>query len=384
MTHLLLAQVASSGQRRWLFAALVLLAIIAATALCSWFLVRRRHAPAPAAETLPPRLAQLAAVLAGFLAVAIVAVGLTLRAGRTPEPAVAPEESLLDQPFGAQPLSEVADEGFHAPEKSAQWGDGYRWTNGAAKMLIPLRGSPPRSVHVHLILPGRPGIRLRILANGQSLYDETNDVQGGWSRTFDLSGVKLGSELALEILSDTFSPAKKYKANTDQRILGVRLVAVTLVSGTRSFTDVPIEPWALPEVAQTGLYPVERVDGALSQWTNGDAAITVPVRGPRPQALALALHFPNQPDFQIEVAVNGTKVFDELFQPGADTNGRFGRDISIVLPLTAVDLGDSAQIALRSSTCVPATISKDSTDNRKLGVRVKRLMLVSDTAAPKP
>jgi serine/threonine protein kinase len=341
--------------------------------------------PVPAATatavTPPPsRGARRWLVLAAsgaFLAAAVAAAFWGFGGSHPEEPTSPP----LDQAFGAQPVAEIEDDGFHGPEVSASSGVAYRWTNGAARLTIPLHGPRPKAVDVQVVLPGLPGYRLCIQANHQFLFEDRLSQGGVWGRTFDLSAVPLDRQLVLEILSDTFVPAQRNPGSNDQRVLGVRLVSITLLSGNRSLVDVPFGGQQLPEVAEAGFYQDDSTTPRPSRWTDGAARLTVPVRGAAPRALALTLEIPNLPEYQVALTVNGKKLLDQRFQVDSQAGRILGRDWSTELPLAGVDLGESATIELDSSTFVPAEVLANSGDQRKLGVRVKRLVLISDAAA---
>jgi RNA polymerase sigma factor (sigma-70 family) len=286
----------------------------------------------------------------------------------------------LDRPLGLEEIPGIAEEGFYHPEGSPPLSEAYRWTNGAAKLVIPLNGPPPKALHVRLVLfANSPRIHIRI--NGQSLFEERVSSRD-WSRTFDLSAMSLGSVLTLEILSDTFIPAEQEKGNTDDRTLGVRVYGVTLLSGTQGFTDVPLGVREVPGVTESGFHGPEKFrlpgmeDDRPCRWTDGAARLTVPLGGKTPRKLALSLEISNLPECRLQVKVNGRKLFDDVV-----STPQWQLYWSVELPLSGVDLGDSAHIELDSSTFVPAQVGTNPKDTRKLGVRVKRLILVTDAAA---
>jgi WD40 repeat protein len=342
--------------------------------------------PAPQEVARPsPVRRRTVVVLAAAGAVLITAVGiaaaLRIASVSAPRPDDEPVSALLDQPFGWEPLAEVADEGFYGPEVSAASGVAYRWTNGAARLVIPLQGPPPKALHVRLILPGKPGFRLSIRANHQVLFEDRLSQNGVWSQTFDLSTMTLGNELTLEVLSDTFVPAQRNPASADERSLGVRLVGVTLVSGHKSFLDVPLGVLEMPEVPESGFHQPDTFGDHGARWTDGAAHLTVPVRGPAPRTLALTLQAPNQPDYRVAITVNGVRLFDDQLKGDAAAGDALCRDWSTELPLSDVHPGESVHIDLESSTFVPAEVMPGSQDHRRLGVRVKRLVLTSGAAA---
>ena len=285
----------------------------------------------------------------------------------------------LDRLLGNEEIRGVAEEGF-SWEEGGNGTPRYRWTNGAAKLVVPLNGPPPKAMHVRLVAV-RNNYRIHIRVNGQSLFNERVSVRD-WARTFDLSSMNLGAAVTVEILSDTFVPAEMEKGNGDERTLGVRVQGVTLLSGTQEYTDVPLGVQDTPGVRESGFHGPEkfRLPGMESdqpsRWTDGSARLTVPLPGKKPRSLALSLEVPNVPEYRLQVTVNGQKLFDEVI-----STPNWQLYWSIELPLAGVDLGDSAYIELDSSTFIPAQKGSNSKDTRKLGVRVKRLILATDATA---
>jgi hypothetical protein len=307
-----------------------------------------------------------AATVGAFL---LVVGGVAWRMG---QPISGPESgsteatvSYLDQPFGTQPVPGIEEEGFHNPEVSARSGERFRWTNGAAKLVVPLHGRPPKALLLSLAI-GIPRPRLQIRVNGQTLIDELPS-QDQWTQMLDLSAMNLGSALKLEILSDACVPAKQGKGSSDERILGVRVLAIKLISGTQGFVDVPLGVRAVPEVTESGFHRPQLDNGVPSRWTNGSARLTVPLRGQTPRVLVLTLDIPDRPGYRVRVAVNGKTLYDDQVRPYARW--------SVELPLAEVNLGENAEIELDSSTFVPAEVQPGSTDRRTLGVWVKQIIL---------
>src|SRR5207247_1410392 len=100
----------------------------------------------------------------------------------------------------AEAVAGIEDSGFHDNERAGD--KPFRWTNGNAHLAVPLRrAEAPQSLQVSLLaprLPGTPGVRIKILLNKRTLFDDIVP-SGSWDRTFDLAGYDAGSTVKLEI-----------------------------------------------------------------------------------------------------------------------------------------------------------------------------------------
>jgi hypothetical protein len=214
-------------------------------------------------------------------------------------------------------------------------------------------------------------MRIGIKANGQSLFDEQVAMTKTWSRMFDLSSVPPAKEMVIEILSDTWVPAQAIPGSTDERVFGVCLRYITLISGTRSFVNVPLGVREVPGVEETGFHGPETAGNGPCRWTDGAAKLIVPLAGRTPKALAVAMDVPDRLLYRVQISVGGQKIFDGIRPPG---------QWSAVLPLNGAKLPDPAVIEITSPIVIPAEGKSGNKDNRKLGIRVFRLMLVDDAA----
>jgi hypothetical protein len=79
---------------------------------------------------------------------------------------------------------------------------------------------PPRSLRVEFFSHCPKELRLRIFLNHHEIY-QGQVATGFWSKTFSLSGLGLGNEATIEIISDTFVPEEIIKGSLDARTLGV-------------------------------------------------------------------------------------------------------------------------------------------------------------------
>jgi hypothetical protein len=126
-------------------------------------------------------------------------------------------------PIGVEPIYGIDEEGFYSPER---WGDApARWTNGHARLSIPVRGEePPRRLRIELLATGPSDSEVQILVNGRALF--AGNLPGGrWSSIFNLAKSKVGNQVELEIISETFVPG-----NGDTRTLGVAVGGIWLMS----------------------------------------------------------------------------------------------------------------------------------------------------------
>jgi serine/threonine protein kinase len=142
-------------------------------------------------------------------------------------------KNVVGSVLGSQPVAEVKETGFYGQQYHMD-GQPFRWTNGQARLVIPLdRRKPPRALRLQL-LAWRPEqaspASLRIVVNRGEVF---NDVvpREPWERTFDLSGIDLGEEMVLELVSDTFVP-NEFDGGRDTRVLGVEVQGILLLPGS--------------------------------------------------------------------------------------------------------------------------------------------------------
>jgi hypothetical protein len=134
---------------------------------------------------------------------------------------------------GCEFVPEVDESGFFGQLYDKQ-GRPYRWTNGDAKLVIPIDArNPPQALRLHL-WPWRPPevdlASLRIVVNQRELF-HAKVSRDHWERTFDLGGIDLGEQVALQIVSDTFPPPHEVKeGRPPSRMLGVEVRGVALVA----------------------------------------------------------------------------------------------------------------------------------------------------------
>lgn len=134
----------------------------------------------------------------------------------------------------------VKDQGFYRLEQTS--GPSFRWTNGAAKLVVPSGARrPPKSLRVMLAMSGQDGKPLRVLLNGCELFNGGVPA-GPWSAVFALSSCRTAqSDTVIELLSGTHQPAQ----SRDTRVLGVAVERIDLLE-----SDWPPEATALPDTGR--------------------------------------------------------------------------------------------------------------------------------------
>jgi hypothetical protein len=141
----------------------------------------------------------------------------------------------LNIALGAKWVWGVRESGFNNQE---WWGEKpVRWTNGEAKLVIPVEeDNPPKALRVALASTGPKGTKLKVLVNGHEIFDQ-RIAAGGWSETLSLGQRLLGREITIELVSHTFVPMEVNERSRDPRTLGVAVKGITLLD-----IDPPLQP----------------------------------------------------------------------------------------------------------------------------------------------
>lgn len=133
--------------------------------------------------------------------------------------------------LGVRPVFGVRESGFHTPGQQPR-GRLSRWTDGHARLELPLSGDPQsRVIRIKLLSTGPRGTRLQILLNGSQVLRERLPP-GEWVGEFPLDPVADGSHLEVDIISDTFVPARVTSDSEDTRQLGVAVGSVRLLDAS--------------------------------------------------------------------------------------------------------------------------------------------------------
>jgi hypothetical protein len=138
----------------------------------------------------------------------------------------------LNRVLGCLPVQGVTESGFQFPEKDRS--EPFRWTDGAAKLVVPLAANetPQRLwVNIQTIRPTATRIRLKILVDGSPLFEGPVRT-GRWAANLDLSSRRFSGQTTIELQSDTFTPKSVMDGgkNPDTRALGTQLKGIMLQS----------------------------------------------------------------------------------------------------------------------------------------------------------
>jgi hypothetical protein len=278
----------------------------------------------------------------------------------------APQQEYLENLIGCVRPAGIEEAGLHDPEH-----DGlkpFRWTNGGARLIVPIGATWPQGLTVTLGL-GVPGpVKLMIRANGQVLFDQAVASQRIWTRLFELAGVPRKKELTIEILSNAFVPAEMDRNNRDRRTLGVRLFGVFLHRELPDYLNMPLGVEPVAGIEEAGFYDPEEITGQRLRWTNGSARLSVPIRKTTPKTVLVELEIPTLAANRLAIIVNGRILIDGAVQPGNDWANTFS--------LPDVEPGEKLNVEVLSGSFVPAKVNRHSGDQRTLGVKVRGITLL--------
>jgi hypothetical protein len=130
--------------------------------------------------------------------------------------------------LAAEPVPGVEESGFHSRERCG--GQPCRWTNGNAKVTVPITSDRPwRTLVVMAEIPDRPNYRVRLVLNDQILFDDVARSGTIWAKEFPLDGINLGRQAVIELTSSTITPGQSKSG--DKRTLGIRLRKLMLLGG---------------------------------------------------------------------------------------------------------------------------------------------------------
>ena len=118
----------------------------------------------------------------------------------------------------------IVQEGLYKEEGE---GDGsFRWTNGRARLVVPIDAArPPSAIEIAILMVPPNGASLRVVANGCTVL-ESRVPNGPWSATAKLDRCSIsGTTLTIDVLSNGFTPGPR-----DRRTLGVAVHALRLRS----------------------------------------------------------------------------------------------------------------------------------------------------------
>jgi hypothetical protein len=136
----------------------------------------------------------------------------------------------LNVVLGATRVEGVSESGFHFQESTD--GEPFRWTNGAAKLLVPISTKrPPQQLWLSIVVfrPKVAPIRFQLLVDDELVFDGLAPP-GKWEPSFDLGSRRFSKQVLIELRSEAFVPKGVMDdgKNTDKRMLGVQVKGIVL------------------------------------------------------------------------------------------------------------------------------------------------------------
>lgn len=129
----------------------------------------------------------------------------------------------------------LADTGLWGMEVSGfyenRWESPYRWTNGKARLRVPIdRQKPPHTIRIDIAWTGPQHSPFRVLVDGCELI-RVPQPAATWSESLDLGRCSpSGDDLTIELLSETFVPKEILEGNPDARTLGLAMNGIWLLN----------------------------------------------------------------------------------------------------------------------------------------------------------
>jgi hypothetical protein len=309
-------------------------------------------------------------ILAAMLALGIGYALVNRRGSDSPE-------DYLERKLGYVDVPGIDEAGLYRPEHDGLYP--FRWTDGSAKLIVPIHRGPPQGLTVSLGLGVPSPIKLVIRANEQTLFDQAVRPQRVWKRFFVLDGVPQEKALTIEVLSSVFVPAEITPGNHDRRKLGVRLFEVFLHRQLPEFENLRLGVEPICGIEEAGFHDPETFASRRFRWTNGRARLSVPLRKAPPKVLLVELEVPRLAADRLAIIVNGRTLMDEPVRPRDDIEGAFWRnDLNWASAFLLKDVlsAEKLTIDIISGSFVPARITPGATDPRTLGVKVRGITLL--------
>ena len=293
-------------------------------------------------------------------------------------PAHAPLPSFLNVTLGTLTFPGVDDSGFHLAEERTNKGE-FRWTDGNANVIIPLKKSEPLPQAL-LVRLDRPRNRwVRITVNGHVLLDEkgVDRTLNWWERVLDLRGIELGDRVVVELASNMEVPREGNSGNPDPRALGLKVRAITLLPTAEqvtppsiaTFLNVTVGNHDVPGVEDWGFQDSEGNKDGLFRWTRGKAKLVIPLDPKQlPQAMHVQLGVPTSRGFRL--VVNGFGLVNE--GPNSQRPWLWQKTFNLV----GLSLGQKLVIEIESNTEPALFQPNGKLDARELGVCVRGIRLL--------
>ncbi len=225
-----------------------------------------------------------------------------------------------------------------------------------------------------------PPAALDVEPGGQLVPAHLNGVLvgGDVDEAIELA-VAVNGRIAAITRSWTFAP-EKFSAIVDPEAFRAGVNSVELFAiesrgdgGEDLLRPVPAASTGpVAGLIERGLHGVEEWPQGEVRWTDGNATLTLPVRGSRPPRQLRLTLAGNSPDGgRLRVSANGERLLATRLEALKQ-----GETWSTELDLTGLEIAARLTVGVESTSFVPSQRYKSSTDDRRLGVAILGFELV--------
>lgn len=163
-----------------------------------------------------------------WLGVLVLAIALPL--GIWKAAAYYPSKSYVNLMLGAVPVEGVRESGFHYQEYVGD--EPFRWTNGFARLLVPVSAKEPPQrlwLSVGVLRPKVTPVRFQVLVDETMVFDGKLSSSRS-EMPLDLASHSFSKQAVIELRSETFKPKGVMDGgkNLDPRELGVQVWGIML------------------------------------------------------------------------------------------------------------------------------------------------------------
>ena len=281
--------------------------------------------------------------------------------------------------LGPEKYFGVMESGFHGQE----WKEGrfFRWTDGNAKLIVPLDPEhPPRSLRMEFFSHCPKELKLKVLLNNHELYQGQIAPGKGWSKTFSVADLPLGNQAIIKIMSDRFVPKEVIQGSMDTRTLGVTVQDIRLLDTDQpershqfatvsNYKNLSLGSEKRFGVVESGFHDQEWNGGKPFRWTDGNAKLIVPLdpeHPPRSLRVEFFSHCPKE--LKLKILLNHHELYQGQIAPGKGWSKTFS--------VADLPLGNQATIEIVSDRFFPKEVIQGSVDTRTLGVTVQDIRLL--------
>ncbi|OUW15403.1 MAG: hypothetical protein CBD18_08975 [Opitutales bacterium TMED158] len=282
-------------------------------------------------------------------------------------------EVLIDQSFfefGAALMWNVDETGMHGQEYNGPLP--FRWTMGDATFSISTKFSrPPVAMAINWNATSPEGSDLRVLYNDAEVRNATLPASNG-TISIPLNGVPHRPDGAsIRIVSNKWVPSETIEGSQDARTLGIAITGITLFFDERiRFENAVFGNFPVRGIDESGLHPVEVVDGLWTRWTSEQATFELEFSDQAdPQTLELDIEGKIEAKRPLIVTWNDREIYNETLSVDRVT-------LSIPIQRSPQD-SSKATLEIRTTPIVPAEIGLNS-DVRALGARIYEARILSD------